>query len=167
MKTLTAQTRQWKRAIALTYVLTALSLTATVTALETDMDGVQKYPPHAANKFPKMEQQVRIYEPAIIEFSCRQLIGEDRRYKTDPRPQVECSSSVVGVFFWHLQDRHGNWRNVYYTQQPSNFAGYMFSTDPGEIRIQFMDLDGNTSEYFLTLDADYRPCIQALGCLMV
>lgn len=167
MKTLTVQSRQWKRAIALTYVFTALSLTATVEALETDVNAVQEAPSRAVIQHLEMEPQVQKYEPVIIEFSCRQLIGEERHFKTDPRSQVECQSSVVGVFFWHLQDEHGNWQNVYYNQQPTTLTGYMFSTNPGEIRIQFMDLDGNTSEYFLTLDADYRPCIQALGCLMV
>ncbi len=167
MKALTAQTKLLRRVIALTHVFAVLSLTATVEGHEMNVKDVQSETVHKVEQHSKMELQEQQYEPAIIELSCKQLIGEERRYKTNPRPQVECYSSVVGVFFWQLRDELGNWQYVYYNLQPTNLTGYMFSSNPRQIRVQFMDLDGNTSEYFITLDTDYKPCIQSKGCLMV
>ena len=164
MKALTAQTKQLRKVIALTHIFAVLSLTATVEGHEMNVKDIQSETYLELEQDSKPEQQ---YEPAIIELNCKQLIGEERRYKTDPRPQVECHSSVVGVFFWQLRNERGIWQNVYYNQQPTSLTGYMFSSNPGQIRVQFMDLDGNTSEYFITLDADYKPCIQSKGCLMV
>ena len=167
MKTLTAQTTLVGRVIALSHVIAVLGLTATVEAREVHVDNVQTTPEHTVKQQSKLEQQVQQYEPVVNSLSCKQLVGEERHYKTDPRPQVECESSVVGVFFWHLKDERGNWQNVYFNQRPNTLSGYMFSRNPGEIRIRFMDLDGNTSDYFITLDTDYKPCIQTQGCLMV
>ncbi len=167
MKTLTAQTKRWIRVFTLAPVFAVLSLLTTVKGHEMYTNNVQTEPVYPIKQHTRLEQLVQKYEPVVIDLSCKQLVGEERQFKTDSRPQVECYSSVAGVFFWHFRNERGNWQNIYYNKYPTTLTGYMFSNDPGELRIQFRDQQGNTSEYFMTLDTDYKPCFQTKGCLRV
>jgi hypothetical protein len=103
-------------------------------------------------------------EPIVLE--CKQLTGNERKYE-QPSPQIECIASVAGVFFWDRKNEQGNWQNFYYNQYPDYLTGFMFTTNPGELRIQFRDTKGNRAEFFLEVKTTYQECLQVNGCLRV
>jgi len=164
MQTLTAQTQHWIRVFALVSVFAVLGFLTTVKRYKMYISSAQTEP---VTSMTRLEQLIQKLEPVIVDLSCKQLVGEERRYKTNSHPQVEFYSSVVGVFYWDFRNEKGNWQNVYYNKYATTLTGHMFSNDPGEFRIQFMDLQGNTSEYFLNINTNLRPCIQLEGCIRV
>lgn len=90
-------------------------------------------------------------------LECRQLFGDDRRFKNDPSPQVECEADRRGLFFW--DHRQGDrWVNIHYNQFPDYLTGFMFRVNPGQLRIRFYDMHGNKTEAFLTVRSILKIC---------
>jgi len=103
---------------------------------------------------------------SIPEMTCKQLFGEDRRYQ-DPRPQVECEADRPGFFFWQDINDGGDWEVFYYNQYPTEITGFMFTTNPEEVKITFKDMRGNETESVVEIVSDFKPCTLENGCSRV
>lgn len=103
---------------------------------------------------------------SVPELDCKQLFGEDRRYQ-DPRPQVECQADRAGFFFWQDQYESEEWEIFYYNQYPTRITGFMFTTNPEEVKITFKDMAGNEAEAVVEIVSDFKVCTLDNGCSRV
>jgi len=103
---------------------------------------------------------------SVPELDCKQLFGEDRRYQ-DSRPQVECQADRAGFFFWQDQNGSEEWEIFYYNQYPTRITGFMFTTNPEEVKITFKDMAGNEADAVVEIVSDFKVCTLENGCSRV
>lgn len=118
----------------------------------------------AAIEATQLSELIESYSPP--ELTCRQMFGDDRRYKS-AQPQVECHSDRDGHFFWQDKNEGGDWVVFYYNQYAMNITGFMFTTNPEEIKVTFKDLEGNEASAVVEIETDYQACTTANRCYRV
>jgi hypothetical protein len=93
-----------------------------------------------------------VVQTDVLTLKCAQMTFGD-----EP-PVVECRANRPVVFFWDRLLDDGTFQNFYYTTYYVPVTGFIFTTNPGQVRVSVRDREGNVAVYHIKVISDYQRC---------